>query len=164
MEPPPDQPLEKLPCRQKIDKNSTSGNDNCNESFEQQAQAQKDPEERRPPPRRGFVNINGALKRKKSRTNHERQHHIRNLDTREKKEPNACPDHHPRVAAGLRAKCPSAIKENNPGQKHSRQCHWDSRSPIVKSENFVGEADQPINHRRLFQVRYAVESRAHPIA
>src|SRR5258708_18980595 len=115
MEPPPDQPLEKLPCRQKIDKNSTSGNHNCNESFEQQAQAQKDPEERRPPPRRGFVNINGPLKRKKSRPNHERQQHIRNLDTREKKEPATCRDHYPSGPAGLRAKCPSATEENSTG-------------------------------------------------
>ena len=94
----------------------------------------------------------------------EGEHHVRNQDAREEKQANTSGHDQARVESRAFPECPSAHGRGKPAKSHRRQRNGDARRPIVSAENFVGERDRPVDERRFFQIRNAVEMRRHPVA
>ena len=66
----------------------------------------------------------------------------------------------PGIQSGALSESPRPECGRQPAQSHRRQRHRKPRHPVAHAEDLVEQRDDPVNERRLLQIRHAVEPRA----
>src|SRR5947208_12395298 len=56
------------------------------------------------------------------------------------------------VKPGAPAKCPSPKGGGEPRKGHNRKGNGNARRPVVNAEDLVGDSDDPVDERRLFEI------------
>src|SRR5947208_3963276 len=68
------------------------------------------------------------------------------------------------VKPGAPAKCPSPKGGGEPRKGHNRKGNGNARRPVVNAEDLVGDSDDPVDERRLFEISDVVQSPGYPVA
>src|ERR1700680_4214872 len=111
-----------------------------------------------------LIFVERALKGPKRHAHAQGEHDVWNLYARKKKESYARSQDYACVETCDTAECPSTISPNEPGQENRGESHRNTRRPVVHAKNAIRGGNEPVDQRRFFEIRHAIQAGDDPIA
>ncbi len=128
---------EELACAQQINNDGRDRKDDPDQAFQQQPDAQRGGQRRRPCSRMPLVSIKHSQKRPHRQRDRERKHHVRQQNARKQPQPDASRHTKAGVKPCPSSKCPGSKCRRKPAKRRPPIAQRNARSPVMHAENLV---------------------------
>src|SRR5579863_61266 len=93
--------------------------------------------------------------------NGKREHYVRHQNTGKEKHAHARGETNAGIESGALPESPQAKSRRQYTKRNRRKRGWDSRGPIMNTEDLIRDGDGPVNERRLLEINDTIQARRH---